>query len=174
MKIGLDLDGVLYPWHDSIYRYFTEFKGFSGGEVEFWDYFRDLPVPAQEYYVSLPFMYLNITPRASALQTLPKLAELGEIYYITSRRPDLHRVTLKFFNIYDLPFKDNLYFTEDKASIIRMRGIDCYLDDLTRYVDQVANITDAYLMAMPHNTGQREGYKVVNSIKEFYERISQG
>lgn len=173
MQIGLDIDGVIYPWHDSIYRYFREFRGFTGEEVEFWEYFRSLPQSTIEYYVSLPMMYLDTTPRASTIKAIPALAELGEIHYITSRQPSLHRATLKFFGIYDLPFKENLHFTEDKASVIRLKRIDYYLDDLTRFIDQVRGLTNAYLMCQPHNANQREGYEVVNSLKEFYDKITE-
>lgn len=174
MRIGLDLDGVIYPWHDSIYRHFREFKGFTGEEAEFWDYFRSLPLNTIEYFVSIPIFYLDTTPRTSTLEVLPALADLGEIYYITSRQPSLHRATLKFFGIYDLPFKENLYFAEDKASVIRLKRIDYYLDDLPRFIDQVYGLTDCYLMAQPHNRNQREGYDVVNSMKEFYNKIVEG
>jgi uncharacterized HAD superfamily protein len=174
MRIGLDIDGVLYPWHDSIYRHFQQFKGYEGGEVEFWDYFRALPESTQRYYVYIDIFYLDTMPRRSTLDVVPALADLGDIYYITSRAEHLERCTRKFFDMYDLPFKENLIFTEDKATVIRLKKIDYYLDDLPRFVDQARWITDAYLLTQPHNAGQREGYETVSSLKEFYVKIVEG
>lgn len=171
MRIGLDIDGVLYPWHDSIYRYFQEFKGFTGEQRDFWLYFRQLPERTQDYYVSIPLCYLDTMPSKDVLTTLPLLAELGEIHYITSRKSELVWATLKFFDIYELPFKENLTFSANKAEIIRLHRVDYYLDDIPHYIDQVKLLTKAYLMRVPHNFDQRDGYETVGSLREFYEVI---
>lgn len=170
MRIGLDLDGVLYPWHYSIYRYFTEFKGYSGDIIDFWTNHRD---EITDYYVSLPHLYLDTSPTQDVLTYVPKLAELGELFYITARNDDLKGVTQKFFKIYDLPFKENVIFSKNKAIYVRLNKIDFFLDDLPKHVDELKGITKAYLFKAVHNINQREGYNVICSIKEFYELLKE-
>lgn len=174
MKIGLDVDGVVYPWHYSIYRYFTEFKGFSGNQREFWDYFKAFPDEKQDYYVSLPHLYNDTIPSSCVIDALNSIATLGEMYYITARwSDDLKLAAQKFFDKYNVPFKENLIFNKDKATTCRLLGIDAYIDDLPRNLIPVQNVCDCYLMAAPHNYKDRDGFKVVNSLKEFYNEIKR-
>jgi len=171
MNIGIDIDGVVYPWHDSIYRYFKEEKRFTGTAREFWKYFMSLPVDVQMYYVSIPIHYLDASPTDDVLTYLPLIAELGTVYYVTNRTPDLMPVTRKFFNNFSLPFKENVIFTDTKANYIRLLNIEMYLDDRGKNVDEVVGLTDAYLFKAVHNWEYRDKYKLINSMKEFYEKI---
>lgn len=168
MKIGLDLDGVVYPWHDSIYRYFQEYKGYSEDIGTFWLKDRHL---ISEYYVTMPLNYLDQIPSRDILDNVPLIAELGEIYYITARHPDLWWATEKFFDMYQLPFKENIVYAVDKATAIRLHGIDIFLDDFPSNVEAVQSLTDAYLFKCVHNRNDRERFRVVNTMKEFYEIV---
>lgn len=171
MNIGLDIDGVIYPWHYSIYRFFTEFKNYTGSEREFWSYFDSLDGEVQDYYVSIPIHYLDQTPSEDVMKYLPKLAELGEIFYITSRKPELMSVTRKFFNIYDLPFKENVIFSKNKANYIRLHHIDYFVDDSPKVIDEISGITTAYLFKCAHNWKNRDNYSVIGSLGEFYQLL---
>lgn len=168
MRIGLDIDGVVYPWHYSIYRYFIENRNFVGTEREFWSYFKTLSNEWQDYFVSIPICYLDQTPTADVMEYLPKIAQLGEITYITSRHLDLQWATRKFFNIYDLPFKENIIFSKNKAIYARLNQLDVFLDDFPANVDSLQGITNVYLFKAPHNWEVRENYNVVNTMQEFY------
>ena len=173
MRTGLDIDGVLYPWPDSIYRYFVEFKGFSGTPRQFWDMFKSLDYGVQEYYVSLPTLYLDTSPTEDVLTYVPKIAELTEIFYITSRPASAEWATLKFFDKYNLPFKENLIFSKDKPMYVRLNEIEMFLDDLPGNVDKLLGVTDVYLFCREHNYNQREGYKQVSSLRQFYNLIQE-
>lgn len=174
MRIGLDIDGVIYPWHYSVYRYFTEFKGFDGNQREFWDYWKTFSPEKQDYYVSIPLLYNDTVPSGCVLDALNSIATLGEMYYITSRHGDeLELAAQKFFDKYDVPFKENLFFNKDKATTCRLLGIDKYIDDLTKNLFPMLNVCDCYLMAAPHNYRDRDGFKVVSSLKEFYNEIKR-
>ena len=172
MNIGLDIDGVVYPWHESVFRYFREYKDFVGSAREFWTYFMSLPFETQEYYVSIPLLYLDSVPTPDVMEYVPKLAEVADIYYVTSRPPELWWATKKFFNIYDLPFKENVIFTKDKVNYSRMLNLKFFLDDLPRNVDSLLPVTDAYLFKADHNWEHRDNYKTLNTIKEYYELVS--
>ena len=173
MRIGLDIDGVIYPWHYSIYRYFTEFKNFAGSELEFWAYFRLFSVEKQMYYVSIPTLYTDTSLTQDAIEYLPKLAELGELFYITSRDHELQPLTQKFFKFYDIPFKENLIFEKDKASVVRLYGIDYFVDDMISHLEKMQGITTSFLFKQPHNFYDRDGYNCIGSLKEFYNTIQE-
>jgi uncharacterized HAD superfamily protein len=173
VRIGLDLDGVIYPWHWSIYRYFTEFKGFEGTQREFWEYIWTLPKDIQHYYVMLPMMYNDTSPTVDVQTYLPKLAELGDIYYITARDESLYYVTRKFFEFWNLPFKENVVFTDDKPSYVRLLNIDFFLDDRDKHVDELIGLTDVYLFKAVHNWKVRDNYRCLNTLKEYYEIVKE-
>lgn len=171
INIGIDIDGVIYPWHYSIYKYFTEFKNFIGTQYEFWKYFNTLSKEEQHYFVELPFIYSDTTPHEDVLNTLPLLAELGEIYYITHRPSAVKYQTEKFFLKYNLPFSENLIFTDDKVTFIRLKNIKYFVDDLPKNIEDVSGITKAYLFKAPHNKDVQDNYQCVSTLKEFYDLI---
>lgn len=173
MKIGLDIDGVIYPWHYSLYRYFTECKNFVGTEHEFWTMFRLFPENKQKYYVSIPTLYADTSLTEDAQKYLPLLAELGEIFYITSRDQELQSVTQKFFDFYEVPFKENLIFDVDKANIVRLLGLDYFVDDMPKHLEKMKGITKTFLFKRSHNKDQREGYDCVGSLREVYGIIKE-
>lgn len=173
MRIGLDIDGVIRPWHVSMYRYFQVYKGYGGDEREFWDYFRGLEPYQQDYYVSIPLMYSDTSPTKDVTEYVPKLAELGEIFYITSCPHEIRLATSKFFDNYGLPFKENIIFSKDKSNYIRLNRIDYFLDDLAHNVEAVQNLTRAFLFKAAHNWRDRDRFNVINSIKEYYELIKE-
>lgn len=171
LRVGLDIDGVIRPWHESMYRYFQVHKNYEGDESAFWDYFRSLPEHAQSYYVSIPLMYLDTMPREDVLVYVPKIAEVAEIYYITSCGASLWWATEKFFDMYNLPFKENIIYSADKSTHIRLLRLDYFVDDLAKYLEDAKGITKVYLFKAVHNRADRERFPVVNSMKEFYEII---
>ena len=173
MNIGVDIDGVIYPWHWSMYRFFCETKGFVGTQKEFWKYFRELDSESQDYYVSIHTLYGDSSMTEDAIEYLPKLAELGTLFYITSRPSDVKRQTEKFFDKYEPPFKENLIFSHDKANHIKVNKIAYFVDDVPANVDKVSPHTKAFLFTQPHNVEQREGYNIINSLHEYYKIIKE-
>ncbi len=171
LRIGLDIDGVIYPWHWSLYRYFTEFKGFTGDERAFWTMIKSMPYGSIEYFVSLPTLYLDTSPTSDVLINLPKIAELGEIFYITARTDELRWATGKFFDNYRLPFKENIIFSKDKANYVRLNKIDCFLDDQPNNLDALKGVTETYLFKAVHNWMDRERFPLINNMREFYELL---
>lgn len=171
MKVGIDIDGPVYSWHFCLYRYFTEYKNYVGSEVEFWNYFRTLEKEVQDYYVSLPHLYFNMFPSKDVIENLKYIAEIAEIFYITSREEHLQPITLKFFNNLDLPFKENIIFSKDKATYVRLLGLDYFLDDQPNNLIPMMKTTKTFLFKCPHNVGQRDGFNTVGSMREFYKTI---
>ncbi len=171
MRIGLDIDGVIRPWHTSMYRYFQTIRGYEGNEREFWDYFGELDKEVQRYFVSIPMMYLDTVPTQDVLTFVPKLAEIAEIYYITACPLELKWATLKFFNLYELPFKENIIFSKDKANYVRLLQLEYFLDDLAPNLETLKGLTKTYLFKAHHNWRDRDKFPLVNNMKEFYEVV---
>jgi len=173
VKIGLDLDGVCYDWHTAIY---TELGIESGKSFsEFWANPHDtLTEKEWEYIVSIPMYYEKLGLRESVSNVLPKLAELGELFYITSRDSSLRRVTERFLNKNKLPFKENLFMEKDKAYIARMLQLDYFVDDFVSQYDSVSKVTNTFLMAQPWNRKGWEGRNVIFGLDELYEEIMNG
>lgn len=169
MRIGLDIDGVIRPWHISMYRYFQSLRGYEGDERQFWDYFRELPKDTQHYFVSIPLMYLDTMPTQDVLTYVPKIAELAEIYYITACPEELWWATGKFFSMYNLPFKENIIFSKDKANYVRLLGLEYFLDDLAHNLESLQGLTKTYLFKASHNWRDRDKFPLINNMKEFYE-----
>lgn len=170
MNIGLDLDGVVYPWHDSIYRHFRETKGFEGSDREFWEWFvNNVPRDVADYYVRIPLFYLDTSPTEDVMEFVPKIAEIATIFYITARPSEAKWATKKFFNNYQLPFSENVIFSEDKANYVRLNKIGYFLDDRAKHVEELKNICNVYLFKAVHNWQYRDQYSTINSMKEFYE-----
>lgn len=173
LKVGLDVDGVLYPWHSSLERYFRIHKGFTGTSQELWKLFRSFSKEKQAYYVSIPLLYSDSSPIAGVQEFLPKLAELAEVYYITARSPELERVTVAYFDKYSFPFKENLIFSKDKATPIRLHRVEYFLDDSPKQIDKISGITKAFLFPAPHNVEVRDKYNLIESLESFFRKLSR-
>jgi uncharacterized HAD superfamily protein len=172
IKIGLDIDGVVYDWHDSVYRYCTQFKGCTDSEHVFWTKtWWEMPKEEQSYLISLPTLYNDYIPEQRHIDSLNALASLGELFYVTSRPPEFSFATLKFFESYKLPFKENIIHDNDKATVCRLLGIDYFCDDFPEHVLSTSKITKSYLMCRTHNIGKRGDFNTVTSLNNFYEEI---
>ena len=125
MNIAFDLDGVLYPWHKSVYDYLTRLpNSLTRGKNyhEFWeDPYTEITEKEWSYYASLPILYTNMIPSKPMLDMLRKLDSEGHtLYYITNRIPDLARITEQYLNNYKFPQAENLILSEDKAKEVRI------------------------------------------------------
>lgn len=171
--LGLDLDGVLYDWHDAVFTYFQYEMGYSEDYLSFWTkYIPSLSKEKQDYIVSIPILYETKIPSSSIMEFLKFASEnAGSIYYITSRALELDRITRRYIRKYDFPFQDNLIFTNDKATACRLYGVTHFLDDFVIHVKSTSKVAESYLMAKPWNKEYQEELPTVFSLKEFKERI---
>lgn len=170
--IGFDLDGVLYPWHESVYTFYEYEMGYTKSYKEFWEEVNLWPKEKQEYLVSLPFLYENKVPSESLMNFLYFCKNnADDMYYITNRPEDLERITKRYFRRYDFPYPDNLFITGDKATTCRYLGVTHFLDDHAKHVKAVEGISKAYLMAKPWNVEFQEELRTVKNLKEFQEIV---
>jgi len=170
--LGLDIDGVLYPFHEALYTYFQYEMNYVGTYQEFWlDYIPSMDLEKQKIVMSNPIPYDMILPSVQVMEFLSYAKDNSEIYYITHRPDELERITRRYFKRYDFPFQDNLIFTGDKVTACRLYGITHFIDDFVNQVERVSAVADAYLMSRIHNRDYQDGLKIVHNLKEFKEIV---
>ncbi len=173
MILGIDLDGVLYDWHDALHVYYQYMMGYEGTFREFWlNYIPSLSAEKQDYLVNLPIIYDTKVPSKDITDFLDFVRDnVEEVYYITKRPLEIERVTRRYLRRYNFPFQDNLIITGDKASACRLYGVTHFLDDFASHVEAVKGIAEVYLMAKPWNEQYQDQYNTVHSLREFKERV---
>jgi uncharacterized HAD superfamily protein len=170
--IGLDLDGVIYPFHEALYTYAQYELDYEGTFREFWNSFvNEFSTEKKDYLVSIPIVYEQTVPSKETMELLANLTSDSELFYITGRALDLERVTRRYLSRYHFPKQDNLIFSADKITTCRLYGVTHFLDDFPHIVRDVQNVCDAYVMWKPWFQDRLEGLKVVRSLKEFVDRV---
>lgn len=171
IRIGFDIDGVLYPWHWSIYRYYIEQYKFNGTFSQFWNDYWETPKIQKEltYLMSVPIFYNDMLANPEHVKLLNKLSEKNEIFYITSRSEDLRRITKKFLIDNKFPFSDEVLFmgNDHKSLIVKHIGIELFVDDRTHNVAELSKVTLALLLAKIWNRDGQNVYPTIRSLSEI-------
>ena len=171
-NIGLDLDGVLYPWHNVIWEYLKNFKGEELGYKEFWkkakeENYRRVELEA---LVEVPMFYNQRDIRKYILDVVKKLAETRRIYYITTRPESARRATMTWLDRSGLPDSKNIIITQDKRPHIAMLECDYFVDDKQETIDNVKDITNAILFKSDYMQDEdAEGYNYIENLSELLE-----
>jgi 5'(3')-deoxyribonucleotidase len=173
-KIGYDLDGVLYPWQEVVYenihlftkRPLEDYATFWNQQVrEFGDTFWNSIL---EY---VPF-YTQRGPIEDSLETVLELSKRYDTCYITSRPECIRYATKWWLDYYKFPCTDNLIFSREKQTIIRLEGVDIFVDDRTEYMEKTKNICGAYLVDQDWNKGYIDPRVVrLYNIKELLQYV---
>ncbi len=172
MIIGLDLDGVIYSWHDAVESFYREFKGYTGESYYFWTtYIPSRPNSEMEFICQINVLYSSKTPSKEQRQIPELLSKHHVIYYITSRPESARLTTEMYLRKHKFPFHENLIFTQDKATVARARKIDWFLDDNVKHVRDLSKVTRAVLFARPWNRDYWEKFRTIFSLREFYKMI---
>src|SRR3989304_5261519 len=172
MVISLDIDGILYPYHEALYTYYQYEMNYNDTYEKFWtDFLPNQSKKKQDYIISIPIVYEMIAPYKCVTDFLDYISKKVDVYYMTSRPLELERITRKYFKKYNFPFQDNLIMTSDKANACRLYGITHFLDDHAHHVENVSKVADAYLMAKIWNKEYQDKLNTVHSLREFRERI---
>lgn len=190
MRIGIDIDGVMYQW-DRTARYMLRNVlpgspyGFLVEESKSWNEIQHRVAPEDWGWlwnegVKLGlFRYGHMYP--GTVQAIRKLATMGEIVLITHRPTAAVKDTLAWLAYNDFPISELHLLTagENKASV--KPECDIYLDDKPENCIDLADGTKAriYLMARPWNYGFRDawsssypGIHTIENWNQFIEEIS--
>lgn len=158
MRVGVDLDGCLYSFGDSVYRYLCSIgKGdlWKSGPTPkpFWDFYKDWGWTGEQFVqmcndgVDAGYIFRG-PARPNARNAISEIKEMGHtIIIITDRSfgttPDAsHKATLAWLAEHQIPF-DEIYFSADKTLV----PTDIFVEDkLENYDALTAAGTECWLI----------------------------
>lgn len=187
MRIGLDIDGVMYKW-DKTARYMlrevlpnSPYKEVLKQESQSWDWIKEQILPGhwawlwkQGVELGL-FRYGHLYP--GTIQAVRELATIGEVILITHRPKQAVTDTLAWLAYQNLPITGvHLLTNEENKGLVRP-GCDVYLDDKPEnFMDYIKHSDGTpFLMRRPWNqhfawpTGPQD--LIVKDWPEFIEQV---
>lgn len=184
MRIGLDIDGVMYKW-DKTARYMLrevlpnspyKMGPLKESESQYWNWIKDNVSPEHwrwlwEEAVGLGlYRYGHLYP--GTVQAVRELATVGEVVLITHRPKDAIRDTVAWLSLLDLPVAGMSFLTNMEPKSLVLPHCDIYLDDKPEnIVDLMENTSgDAVMMHQPWNKDHRH-LGGVATWAAFVERV---
>ena len=166
--VGLDLDGVLYPWHESVLTHYEMYKGYTGSYTEFWgEFYKTITKDEWEFLTHVDFFYSNKLPSKKLLEFLEKVASSYEIFYISSRPGDVGLTTEQYLKRYNFPFRENLILTDDKSSIARLYKVKYFIDDQPKHLESLSKVTKVAMKLQPYNHDYVNMYTTVSTFEDM-------
>lgn len=166
MKIGLDLDGVLYPWHEGVHTYFRMYRNYVGSEFKFWtEYWPSLPDTTHAYMQSLTDLYYKFIPETDMLDMLKRLSKKHELFYVTSRPESARAITELFLRNFKFPYKENLILATNKGLVARDLSLDILVDDMTPNLIGIPKNTIGVLVNKPWNSDYDFPVRITNILE---------
>lgn len=186
MRVGFDLDGVLYNFGDSVQRYL---EATNRGHIwksgptptPFWDFYKDWGWSSKEFVdlcnEGADAGYIFCGPaRDNAVAAVGKVAALGhQIIIITDRQfgstPDVsHKNTEQWLAQHGIEY-DELWFSADKTCA----PTDIFVEDkLENYDALVANGTPTYLINRAWNqVDGGDARNRINCVSDYANEIEK-
>ena len=176
MRVGIDIDGVIYDWEKSLRLWRVNTKHIDprtmpvadSWDLANWNITREELVADCEDAVAAGWMFNRGAPINDARHQLLRLRKAGHSVHIITARdfgPMTKPNTLRWFKRYSIPF-DTLDFSHDKT----VRELDAMIDDKPANVEAlIQSGVDAWLQDRPYN--QDEILPRVVNLKEFVDRV---
>jgi len=144
-RIGLDLDGVLYPFPEIAYERIKKEHGLDESLLEFWAKSRK----SKYFDAEISAIANDSSTYATggiSLYNIMVLKELvamsNELFYITARGKKHLQVTQEWMARDGIPQAENLYIGKHhKASLVAELGLDVFVDDREYVIKSVGKVT---------------------------------
>jgi len=167
-KLGFDIDGTLYPWHEIVLEDMIE-KGYIPAGTSLDGFFNATygilnrwHPDIQRSIVTSERYYAKSYIRPGAISTLKYLKRSWEIFYITSRPASTTDITKAWVRSYNLPDRENVYVVDGgKRDIIQLLDIYIFVEDKISSVRELHDICAIILLTRPWN----EGYNIDNHVR---------
>jgi len=183
-RIGLDIDGVLFPFGDRLRQYildnsdyseddlsphpnskweFYEVWGFDKGWYEYW---------IEKFIQQNGFVEGPVIGGKETIAALELLPDDVEIVLITARAEHVHdrqeviNQTVQWLYDSDIPYEE-IHFTSDKSSI----EVDYFLDDRVENWKEMWNVSTSFLMAQPWNAEFEGDDNRVSSVAQYLNKV---
>lgn len=181
MKIGIDLDGVCYPFEEAIRYHLLTATGIAGEHMPAptqWHFYEEWGLTVEEFNrhchdaANLNNLFLEHNPYPGVADALQTIHAVGHtIHVITARDYGLPGVaqqqTVQWLRRHGIPF-DTITFSRDKT-VVRT---DWYIDDNTNNVIDVhATGANAVIMDQPWNRDAPPHHPRVSSMTEYADMI---
>lgn len=179
MKIGLDADGVLYPFEEGLRHYLTQYVGLEPeqlGEITQWHLYEDWGLSREEfkeYYtdaINSGVLFSVPGPYEGTTAGLQRLVDAGHSLHVVTARGDTGHPgraegMTRFWLAMHLPPITSLTFSSDKTIV----NTDVFLEDkLSNYDDLHFAGVRVYLMDRPWNQ-QLEAWPYRRRVKDMIE-----
>lgn len=148
--IGFDLDGVIYDFHRVAYEHLKFYHGVTQDFTTFWReeqnggrYFSEV---FWENFLKIPILYESTIIPERDLDLLNELANKYNIIYVTHRPPEIESATDAWFRNNKIPYRNNVYFSEDKSIPIIQNQCLYFVDDMIKNIITLEKVTNAILL----------------------------
>ena len=181
MILGFDIDGVLYPWHKEVWKWYSRRNKEHVSFYEFWKWpngwiANNEGSSVVKAMVSETLPYVSAKADDTDVSVVNDIAELfiDEIYYITSRPKKLHYDTEKWLSDSGFPFVDNLIMADGnggKVKVVEDVGCDYYVEDRPKYLEVLPKITTVFQMTQPYNSYRLFDAHIIGNLVELYQYL---
>lgn len=173
MRIGLDIDDVLYPWFETAHRICARAGITNGVTPTSWRCYEDYGCTDEQWFNTLGEAtetgeLYGAPPIPAVLEAVQQIHDADHTIHLVTARGfmrhgmQIRRDTAAWLDRWDIPHH-SLTFTKDKTSV----RTDLFLDDAPHNYDQLIGHTEVWLLEAPHNTEARAGRRVVASVADF-------
>lgn len=181
LHVGVDLDGVLYPFEVALQEYLISHKGFVREDMalpwDSWDHWQKWGLTLNEFLdacheaTDAGIMFIEGDPYEGCIEPLVRLHDEGhKIHVITARNFGTRSPhnTADWLVKHDVPF-DSLIMTEDKH-IFRP---DIMIDDYVKNFNQMwAQGTETWLLSRGWNADVDTEYRV-DTLDQFANLVME-
>lgn len=179
MRVGIDLDGVCYPFEEALRQYLFRIEKRtwkSMPEPTCWHFYEEWGLSEYQFndYCHRAAnewgLFERAKPYPGVVDAIRRIKDAGNtVHIVTAReygRPgDSERQTCRWLRGWEIPY-DTLTFSRDKT-VVRT---DWYIDDKPSNVDSFHHtLTRAFLMDQPWNQGTL--HQRVSNLKEYADMI---
>lgn len=178
MRIGFDVDGVLYNWHDSVRQHLGLSEEQAPNPTS-WHFHESWGLTGEQFGeavvggIEAGIIFAVGEPMDGALEAFERIRAAGHTIHIVTDcgsfgPPGVAQgARIKWLQDHGLTF-DTITFGRDKA----VADVDFFIDDKPEnYVAMRDRGVSAYLLDQPWNQDFDAGYSRVHSLKEFVDLI---
>jgi uncharacterized HAD superfamily protein len=170
VKIGFDIDGVIYDFHKAVYPALRVMSLTARDYIRFWtcevNGDHDVNRENWAWLSSEAGLFCN-PPIDLVVPYLQKLNERHQLYYVTSRDPELEAFTHEWFREHAIPYAE-IIFAADKRP--HMKDLVWFVEDNPDNAKILNDHTQVILIRKDWNWHLRSMFPMydhITQIKEF-------
>lgn len=169
-RVGFDLDGVLYPWHELVYYHLTKEEIIK--DVSFSDFWVNVDkfISSQLLYSFTvdPVFMSYAHPDIDDHKTIVSLAKNYEIFYITARVPEVAIATRNWIKYHKFPYPENVFVVQEKKlEEIKRNNIRYFVEDRAEYALELRDFCKVFLVKKPWNESIQHEFICINKVSDL-------